>query len=106
MNASSVLAALRCSDAEPLSLAVKTSRLVQETGLEPPVMPSGAHGSTSDHNATLSLYSWTEVHLVQAAGLCFSVVIRCVVQTLCRITIIRRKRISYNMAQRGGLWVV
>lgn len=47
-----------------------------------------------------------EVHLLQAAGLCFFVVIRCVVQTLCRITIIRRKRISYNMAQRGGLWVV
>lgn len=47
-----------------------------------------------------------EVHLLQAAGLCFFVVIRCVVQTLCRITIIRRKRISYNMAKRGGLWVV
>lgn len=39
-------------------------------------------------------------------ALVFFVVIRCVVQTLCRITIIRRKRISYNMARRGGVWVM
>lgn len=76
---------MRCSAVQWCQAAVtgcQTSRLVQETGLEPLVMPSGAHGSTSDHNATLSLYSWTEVHLVQAAGLRFFVVIRCVVQTL------------------------
>ncbi|KAF0031840.1 hypothetical protein F2P81_016395 [Scophthalmus maximus] len=34
-----------------------------------------------------------------------SVVIRCV-RSLGRITIIHRERISYNMARRGGFWVV
>ncbi|GLD56852.1 myosin light chain 5-like protein [Lates japonicus] len=78
---------------------------VQETARAPPITGCGStEQSGRSYPNFIPLFS-DELHLLQAAGLWFFfVVIRCVVQTLCRITIIRRKRISYNMARRGGVW--
>lgn len=86
---------LRCGDADPRSR--------QEAARA--AAPISGFSSTERRGGSclgfIPLFS-DKVHLFQAAALqFFPVVIRCVAQTLCRITIIRRKRISYNMAQRG-----